>query len=75
MRGVVSCVKLGLQNYSLVLLGPHSGKVRQNFTKSVTKCSLFKEKEEENISLTQGKSECNTALSSLVATADDQESR
>lgn len=36
---------------------------------------LFEEKEEENISLTRGKSECSTTLSSLVATTDDQESR
>lgn len=70
-----SHVKLGLQNYSLMLLGPHSRKVRQNITKSVTKYGLFKEKEEENISLTRGKSECSTTLSSLVATTDDQESR
>lgn len=54
MEGHISCAELGLQNDSLMLLGPHSRKVRLNFTKSVTKYSLFKEEEGENTLLTQG---------------------
>lgn len=74
MEGHISCAELGLQNYSLTLLGPHSRKVRLNFTKSITKYILFKEKEGENALPTQGKSQCNI-MSSLVAKTDDQESR
>lgn len=50
---------------NIYFLGPHH---EESYTKSVIKWRLSKVKEEENIPLTQGKSEHNTNMNTVIGT-------